>query len=144
MTKIISLITPFYDLCVSMLGSDPRGSSATVSELGLIAARSVFATASGTLYQIATLLRSATDPNLKKALSGCVDSYNTITKTDIPAAIEALETNNPKKAVSSAADAANEAQRCEDGFGGKSPVSDNNKMVHDRAVILQSIASLLH
>ncbi|GMI80220.1 cell wall / vacuolar inhibitor of fructosidase 1, CELL WALL / VACUOLAR INHIBITOR OF FRUCTOSIDASE 1 [Hibiscus trionum] len=138
--------TPFFDLCVSTLESDPQSSTAAVSGLALIAAKSVNAKASATLYQISTLLGSATDPNLKKALSGCVDSYNTIIKTDIPVAVEAIEKNNPKFAVGSATDAGNEAQRCEDGFGGKSPnspISDSNKMVHDLSVILQSIASLL-
>ncbi|GMI80224.1 cell wall / vacuolar inhibitor of fructosidase 1, CELL WALL / VACUOLAR INHIBITOR OF FRUCTOSIDASE 1 [Hibiscus trionum] len=135
--------TPFPDLCVSTLKPNPRSVTADVSGLALIVANSVNTKASATMNQIATLLRSATDPNLKKALSGCVDSYNTIIKADIPVAIEAIEKNNPKFAVDSASDAGNEAQRCEDGFGGKSPISGSNKMVHDLSVILQSIASLL-
>ncbi|KAK8671244.1 hypothetical protein V6N13_037844 [Hibiscus sabdariffa] len=138
--------TPFPDLCISTVKSDPRSSTADVPGLALIVADSVNEKASATLNQISTLLKSATDPNMKKALSGCVDSYNTIIKADIPVAIEAIEKNNPKFAVGSATDAGNEAQRCEGSFGENStssPISGSNKAVHDLSVILQSIASML-
>ncbi|KAK8661847.1 hypothetical protein V6N13_091438 [Hibiscus sabdariffa] len=133
--------TPFFDICISTLESDP----ADVSGLARIAADSVNAKAIVTLNQISTLLGSATDPNLKKALGGCVDYYNTI-NADIPVAVEAIEKNDPKFAVGSATDEGNEARRCEDSFGGSSPdspISGSNKVVHDLCVILQSIASLL-
>ncbi|KAK8661851.1 hypothetical protein V6N13_091442 [Hibiscus sabdariffa] len=138
--------TPFPDLCISTLKSDPRSSTADVSGLALIVADSVNAEAMATLNQISTLLKSATDPNMKKALSGCVDSYNTIIKADIPVAIDAIEKKNPKYAVDSATDAGDEAQRCEGSFRGNSansPISGSNKAVHDLSVILRSIASLL-
>ncbi|KAL4386177.1 hypothetical protein GQ457_09G024700 [Hibiscus cannabinus] len=136
--------TPFFDLRVSTLESDPRSLSVDVSGLARIAADSVNAKAIVTLNQISTLLESATDPNLKKASGGCVDYYNTIINADIPVAIEAIEKNDPKFAVGSATDAGNEARRSEDSFGGSStdsPISDSNKAVHDLCVILQSIAS---
>ncbi|XWS14230.1 hypothetical protein CRYUN_Cryun36dG0105300 [Craigia yunnanensis] len=121
--------TPFFNLCVSTLQSDPRSSTADVAGLAHIAADSVNAKATATLNQITGLLKSAKDPNLQKALQSCVDSYNTIVKADIPVAIEAIVKGNPKFAVQSATDAANEAQDCEKSFANppKSPVSDSNK-----------------
>ncbi|XWS38915.1 hypothetical protein CRYUN_Cryun18bG0004400 [Craigia yunnanensis] len=137
--------TPFFDLCVSTLQADPRSSSADVAGLAHIAADSVNAKATATLNQITGLLKSAGDPNLLKALQGCVDKYNAIIQADIPVAIEAIVKGNPKFAVSSATDAANEAQNCENSFANppNSPITDSNKAVHDLSTVLESIASLL-
>ncbi|MBA0749719.1 hypothetical protein Gogos_003617 [Gossypium gossypioides] len=138
--------TPFYDLCVLTLKSDPRSSTADVSGLARIVADSVNAKAIATLNQISALLKSVKDPTLEKALEGCIVSYNTIIQADIPVAIDAIEKNNPKFAVQSATDAGNEAQACENSFAEKpsnSPIFSGNKAVHDLSVVLQSIASLL-
>lgn len=138
--------TPFFDPCVSTLQADPRSSTAAnVAELAHIAADSVNAKSIATLNQITGLLKSAKDPNLKKALQECVDKYNAIIKADIPTAIEAIDKGNPKFAVGSATDAANEAQICENGFANtvKSPITVSNKVVHDLSSVLSSIASLL-
>ncbi|KAE8717801.1 Poly(A) polymerase, putative isoform 1 [Hibiscus syriacus] len=138
--------TPYLDLCISTLESDPRSSSADVPVLGCIVADTANAKASATLNQISTLLKSATDPKLKKALNGCVELYNMIIKHDIPVAIDALEKGDPKFAVEYATDAGNNAQDCEDRFGKSStnsPISGGNKAVHDLSVIVESIASLL-
>ncbi|PPR88702.1 hypothetical protein GOBAR_AA31980 [Gossypium barbadense] len=116
--------TPFYDLCVLTLKSDPRSSTADVPGLARIVADSVNAKAIATLNQISALLKSS----------------------DIPVAIDAIEKNNPKFAVQSATDAGNEAQACENSFAEKasnSPIFSGNKAVHDLSVVLQSIASLL-
>ncbi|KAG4180587.1 hypothetical protein ERO13_A10G174050v2 [Gossypium hirsutum] len=123
--------TPFYDLCVLTLKSDPR----------IVNAKAI-----ATLNQISALLKSVKDPTLEKALEGCIVSYNTIIQGDIPVAIDAIEKNNPKFAVQSATDAGNEAQACENSFAEKasnSPIFSGNKAVHDLSVLLQSIASLL-
>ncbi|TYG99622.1 hypothetical protein ES288_A10G209500v1 [Gossypium darwinii] len=128
--------TPFYDLCVLTLKSDPRSSTADVPGLARIVADSVNAKAIATLNQISALLKSVKDPTLEKALEG----------SDIPVAIDAIEKNNPKFAVQSATDAGNEAQACENSFAEKasnSPIFSGNKAVHDLSVVLQSIASLL-
>ncbi|XVF66079.1 hypothetical protein PTKIN_Ptkin10aG0005500 [Pterospermum kingtungense] len=137
--------TPSFDLCVSTLQADPRSSSADVADLARIAADTVNAKATATLNQITLLLTTATDPNLKKALQDCVDKYNAIIKADIPTAIDAIVKGNPKFAISSATDAANEAQSCENGFADplKSPITDSNKAVHDLSSVLESIASSL-
>ena len=137
--------TPFFDLCVSTLQADPRSSSADVAGLAHIAADSVNAKATATLNQITGLLKSAGDPNLLKALQGCVDKYNAIIQADIPVAIEAIVKGDPKFAVDSSTDAANEAQYCENSFANppSSPITDSNKAVHDLSTVLESIASLL-
>ncbi|KAK8671242.1 hypothetical protein V6N13_037842 [Hibiscus sabdariffa] len=138
--------TPFVDLCVLTLESNPQSSTSGVPGLARIVADSANAKANATLNHILTLLKTATDPELKKALDVCVVSYNTIIEGDIPVAIEAIEKNNPKFAVEYADDAGNEVQTCEDSFARNtldSPISDRNKAVHDLCVIFESIASLL-
>ncbi|XP_022760929.1 cell wall / vacuolar inhibitor of fructosidase 1-like [Durio zibethinus] len=136
--------TPFFDLCVSTLKSDPRSSTADVAGLALIAADSVKAKALATLNQVTGLIKSATDPKLLKALNHCFDSYNNILQVDIAAAIQAIVKRDSKFAVNSATDAANKAQGCDNGFANppKSPISNGNKAVHDLSVVLESIAKL--
>ncbi|KAL4292063.1 hypothetical protein GQ457_14G017160 [Hibiscus cannabinus] len=134
--------TPFVDLCISTLKSDPRSSTADVAGLAIIAADSAYAKANSTSNQIAALLKSATDPKLIKALNSCIDSYNSILRVDLPVAILAIDKGTPKVAVERATDAENEAQKCEDSVT-SSPISGSSKAVHDLCGILQSIASLL-
>ncbi|OMO58511.1 Pectinesterase inhibitor [Corchorus olitorius] len=134
--------TPFYNLCLSTLQSDPRSSKADVAGLAHIGADKVKARATATLRQITVLLKGAKDPKLKTALTECLDLYNTIIKYDIPVAIDAVVKGNPKFGVESAADAANEANDCERRFI-KSPISGSNKAVHDLSSMVASIVQLL-
>ncbi|XP_022761287.1 cell wall / vacuolar inhibitor of fructosidase 1-like [Durio zibethinus] len=137
--------TPFYNLCVSTLQSDPRGSSADVAGLARIGADKVKEKATATLGQITGLLTGAKDPKLKMALRDCVDYYNAIIKYDVPVAIEAIAKGNPKFGVQSLNDAANEADACERKFQNqpKFPISDSNKVVHDLSAVVASIVQLL-
>ncbi|XWS08468.1 hypothetical protein CRYUN_Cryun40dG0004800 [Craigia yunnanensis] len=136
--------TPFYNLCVSTLQSDPRSSSANVAGLALIGADKLKAKATATLGQITGLLKGAKDPKLKMALRVCVDYYNAIIKYDIAVVIEAVTKGNPKFGVEAATDAANEADACERKFKNqpKFPIS-GNKVVHDLAAVVASIIQLL-
>ncbi|XP_017974170.1 PREDICTED: cell wall / vacuolar inhibitor of fructosidase 1 [Theobroma cacao] len=137
--------TPFYNLCLSTLQSDPRSSRADLAGLVHIGADKVKARATATLRQIIGLLRAAKDPKLQTALRDCVDLYDTIIKYDMPVTIEAVAKGNPKFGVQGATDAANEADDCERRFGNppNSPISGSNKAVHDLCAIVASIAQLL-
>ncbi|KAE8733141.1 Poly(A) polymerase, putative isoform 1 [Hibiscus syriacus] len=137
--------TPFYNLCVSTLRSDPRSSGADVAGLARIGAHKLKAKATATLRQITGLLKVTKDPNLKMALSECVDYYNAIVKYDIPEAIEAVVKGDPKFGVEGANDAANEADACRRRFKNqpKFPIYGSNKVVHDLSAVVASIVQLL-
>ncbi|KAK8487029.1 hypothetical protein V6N13_022830 [Hibiscus sabdariffa] len=137
--------TPFYNLCVSTLRSDPRSSGADVAGLARIGADKLKAKATATLRQITALLKVTKDPNLTTALRECVDYYNAIVKYDIPEAVEAVVKGDPKFGVEGATDAANEADACGRGFKNQPrfPIYDSNKVVHDLSAVVASIVQLL-
>ncbi|XP_022741974.1 cell wall / vacuolar inhibitor of fructosidase 1-like [Durio zibethinus] len=137
--------TPFYNLCVSTLRSDPRSSSADLLGLAHIVADKLKAKTTATLGQITGLLKGAKDPKLRMALRDCFDYYNAIIKYDIPVTIDAVAKGNPKFGVQGATDAANEADACERRFKNqpKFPISSSNKVVHDLSAVVASIVQLL-
>ncbi|KAM1086488.1 hypothetical protein ACFX2B_011988 [Malus domestica] len=106
--------TPDYNLCVSSLNSDPRSAIADVAVLGL----------------------SPSDP-----LNSCTHFYKTILEADIPEAAKAF-IGSPKFAEQGMNNAAGEAQTCEEGFSGKSPLINENKAVHDFLNIINSYISI--
>ncbi|KAM1742181.1 hypothetical protein ACFX12_012206 [Malus domestica] len=106
--------TPDYNLYVSSLNSDPRSAIADVAVLGL----------------------SPSDP-----LNSCTHFYKTILEADIPEAAKAF-IGGPKFAEQGMNNAAGEAQTCEEGFSGKSPLINENKAVHDFLNIINSYISI--
>ncbi|XVF38897.1 hypothetical protein REPUB_Repub20aG0142500 [Reevesia pubescens] len=137
--------TPFYNLCVSTLQSDPRGSNADGAGLAHIGADKLKVKATATLRQITGLLKGAKDPKLKMALRKCFDLYNIIIKYDVPVAIQAVSLGDPKFGVQYLTDAAIEADSCERSFKNqpKFPISSSNKVVHDLSNVVASIIQLL-
>ncbi|CAJ1940798.1 unnamed protein product [Sphenostylis stenocarpa] len=135
--------TPNYNLCLQYLKASPGSSSADVSGLALIMVKVMKAKVNDGLKRIHDLQKGGAGPNLKKALSSCADSYNSVLTTDIPEATEALQKGNPKFAQDGANDAANEANYCEEDFSGHSPLTQQNNALHDSAAITSAIIRLL-
>ncbi|XP_038991634.1 cell wall / vacuolar inhibitor of fructosidase 1-like [Hibiscus syriacus] len=137
--------TPFYNLCVSALQSDPHSSSTDIPGLAQIGANKVKAKATATLKQITNLLEQSKDQSLKKALLDCVDYYDAIVEYDFPTAIDAVVKGDPKFGVQGLNDAANEALACERRFEKqpKFPIEGDNKVVHDLSAVASSIVALL-
>ncbi|OAY56159.1 cell wall / vacuolar inhibitor of fructosidase 1 [Manihot esculenta] len=133
--------TPYYNLCVSSLSSDPASSRADVRGLALIMINMVKAKATISVQLINQLFKKS--PRLKNPLSFCAESYSAILSADIPEALEALQKGVPKFAQNGANDAANEANLCEANFHGKSPLTKFNKIVHDTSVIASAIIQQL-
>jgi pectinesterase inhibitor-like protein len=73
----------------------------------------------------------------------CASCYDAILTADIPEAIEALQKGDPKFAENGTNDAAVEATSCEDGFHGKSPLTNLNREVHGTSVVASAITRLL-
>ncbi|KAM7467187.1 hypothetical protein LguiB_014749 [Lonicera macranthoides] len=135
-------ITPYYQLCISTLNSDPKSRTADVSGLGLIIVKTVKSRTIHTIDLIKKLQRS--NPGLRKQLSECGNKYNTILIGDIEEAEQGLEFGDPKFAESGMNDAANEADGCEKMFdGSKSPLKEMNKAVYELSLVSVAIIRLL-
>ncbi|CAE5967584.1 unnamed protein product [Arabidopsis arenosa] len=105
--------TPDYTLCLSLLRSDPRSSSADTVGLALILVDKIKALGTETLGQINDAYK--TKPMLKKPLDECSLRYKTIVDVDVHTAIIAVK-GNPKFAEGAVVDAGVEASICEGGF----------------------------
>ncbi|CAA7015608.1 unnamed protein product [Microthlaspi erraticum] len=111
--------TPDYTLCLSLLRSDPRSSTADTAGLGLILVDKIKALGTETLGQINQAYQ--TKPMLKRALNECTRRYKTIVDVDINTMIDAIK-GNPKFAEDAVVDAGVEASICEEAFPkGQSP-----------------------
>ncbi|KDO71995.1 hypothetical protein CISIN_1g037982mg [Citrus sinensis] len=134
--------TPYYGLCVTSLKSDPRSKTAgDVQAIALIMVDIIKAKAGGSLQHIEKLKQKY--PALRVPLSACKDRFNAIIIGDVPQAVEALTKGDPKFAVDAANDAALEADSCERGFSGKSPITQMNKLNHDISIITASIVKTM-
>ncbi|XP_004508119.1 cell wall / vacuolar inhibitor of fructosidase 1-like [Cicer arietinum] len=132
--------TPNYGLCIQYLNGSPGSSTADVNGLAQIMVNVIKTKASIALNKIHQIIgRSAQ----KVALNSCVDKYNAVLVADIPQAIQALQRGNPKFAEDGANDAAVEANSCENGFSGKSPLTAENRATQDAAAITAAIVRLL-
>ncbi|CAK7325273.1 unnamed protein product [Dovyalis caffra] len=129
--------TPNFNICVTSLQSDPKSSTADINGLALIMVGVLKAKSTSTLNLINQKLKES--PALKQPLTSCASKYNAILTGDIPQATEALQKGNPKFAESGANDAALEADLCEGGFKGSSPITASNKLVHDISVVTAAI-----
>ncbi|XP_022718323.1 cell wall / vacuolar inhibitor of fructosidase 1-like [Durio zibethinus] len=137
--------TPFYDLCIWSLKSNPESCNADVKKLAQIMVDSLKTKATDTLDLIDELLEDglALDPAMRRALTSCAERYNVIIRADVPEITEALKTGNYKFAEKGTNDAAIEANSCEMEFPGKSPLTDMNKVVHDVSVVAASIVKII-
>ncbi|KAI6683133.1 hypothetical protein NL676_029046 [Syzygium grande] len=120
--------TPYADFCVSALRSDRRSSTADTPTLGLIMVDKVNANAKSTLTKIQDLLRKSPDPGTKQALASCEEGYKYTITDLVPTSKDALTKGDYKFAVDDMKEAASDASECEAGFGGKSPLSDFERL----------------
>ncbi|XP_048137543.1 cell wall / vacuolar inhibitor of fructosidase 1-like isoform X1 [Rhodamnia argentea] len=138
-------LTPFYDLCISSLRSDPESGAADVRGLARIMAGSVLATASRTLDRIQELLGQAPDPETERPLAYCAELYIPVVKYTLPQAIEALGKGQLGFAVYGLSDAGKEAEECEKNLSGQggSPVTEGNELVRNLVDVAVAIIEIL-
>ncbi|KAI5415532.1 cell wall / vacuolar inhibitor of fructosidase 1 [Lathyrus oleraceus] len=134
--------TPNSALCIQYLNADPKSSTADVNGLALIMVNVIKSKANIAVNKI-NQLKGSIPPAQKVALKSCADKYNAILVADVPQATEALQKGDPKFAVDAANDAAIEANGCENGFSGKSPLTAENNVVRDASTITSAICRLL-
>lgn len=134
--------TPNFQLCASILRSNPNSGSADVRGLGLIMVGSLESKATSALHTIRQLLR--TKPHLKIPLIECSKKYSFILKYDVTEAYEALRLGDPKFGEESMNDSAMVAQECEDCFKRfPCPITSVNKDAHDISAVAAAIIRLL-
>ncbi|KAL3508194.1 hypothetical protein ACH5RR_033576 [Cinchona calisaya] len=134
--------TPNFQLCTSILRSNPKSGGTDVTGLGLIMVGSLESKANSALQTIKLLLK--TEPHLKIPLTQCIKKYSFILKYDVTEAFEALRLGDPKFGEDSMNDSAMVVQECEDGFKHcTSPISNVNKDAHDISAVAAAIIRLL-
>lgn len=134
--------TPNFQLCTSILRSNPRSGSTDVTGLGLIMVGALESKLTSALQRTRQLLK--TKPHLKIPLIECSKRYSFILKYDVTEAYQALRLGDPKFGEESMNDSAMEAQECEDGFKRfPSPLTGVNKEAHDISAVAAAIIRLL-
>ncbi|ESQ48215.1 hypothetical protein EUTSA_v10021672mg [Eutrema salsugineum] len=133
--------TPDYTLCVSLLRSDPRSSSADTAGLALILIDKIKALGTETLGQINVAYK--TKPMLKQPLDECNQRYKIIVDVDVHTAIIALK-GDPKFAEDAIVDAGVEASVCESGFAkGQSPLTGLIQKMEKMCDVTRAIVRML-
>lgn len=134
--------TTNFQLCASILRSNPKSSDTDVTGLGLVMVGSLQSKATSALRTIKHLLK--TKPHLKIPLTECSKKYSFILKYDVTEAFEALRLGDQKFGEDSMHDSAMVAQECEDGFNPfPSPMTSVNKNAHDISAVAADIIRLL-
>ncbi|WRX20792.1 Pectinesterase inhibitor domain - like 10 [Theobroma cacao] len=137
--------TPFYDLCISTLRSNSKGTESDVKGLASVVADILLANATDTLNYIRAQINQASDPEMERALAYCAELYIPVVKYNLPQAIEALSKGQFEFASDGLSDAAKEADACEKKFSGSmtSPLSDRNKLLHSLSDVAVAIVKIL-
>lgn len=135
--------TPHHDLCIQYLTSDPHSTDADVTGLALIMVNVIKTKANNALDKIHQLLGQNPEPAEKQALSLCGDRYKAILDADVAQAVSGLQKGDPKFTEDGANDAAVEASSCENGFSGKSPLTNENNAMRDAAATTAAIVKQL-
>ncbi|KAM1633931.1 hypothetical protein ACFXTN_010918 [Malus domestica] len=139
--------TPNFDLCETLLRSDPRSLNAEDAKgLASIMVDIVQAKATKSIVsmdKINDLLNKSPVKN-QALFTSCIDNYNTIIDDDIPQASEAFSNDDNITAEDRLKDVTFEVDLCDKQFSGLSnPLKDVNKDVHDAASIAAAIADKL-
>ncbi|KAM0988067.1 hypothetical protein ACFX13_012289 [Malus domestica] len=136
--------TPNFDLCETLLRSDPRSLNAEDAKgLASIMVDIVQAKATKSMDKINDLLNKSPVKN-QALFTSCIDNYNTIIDDDIPQASEAFSNDDNITAEDRLKDITFEVDLCDKQFSGLSnPLKDVNKDVHDAASIAAAIADKL-
>ncbi|KAK4433855.1 Cell wall / vacuolar inhibitor of fructosidase 1 [Sesamum alatum] len=134
--------TPHYRLCLAVLRRSPKSATADVRGLALIAVGAVKTEAERAMDAIKKLRKEqGQGKGVAAALKQCAEVYDAVLEGDVEEAEEGLKLGDPKFAENGMADAAVEADSCEDAFAGvgKSPLSRVNSAVHDIAEVARAI-----
>ncbi|KAI3446690.1 hypothetical protein Pfo_003355 [Paulownia fortunei] len=142
-----SNVQPFYEFCVQLLNSDPRGLTSNLTGMAQVALELDIKEALSTLVSIDDMARApGTDTTMKIYLLKCSDRYAEIASL-LQQASGDLAQGLLQGVRDSALSAGSKAQDCETTFNGPplrlSPISSNNAEVNDLGIIVAAIIDLL-
>ncbi|XP_074283950.1 cell wall / vacuolar inhibitor of fructosidase 1-like [Silene latifolia] len=152
-TKAVNLIdftckqAPDYNICASILNSDPRSRSAQdMKALATILMDHVNDKARSTQHHIETLFNDPkTDSKTKINLRYCIGSYGMIVGTWIQAAKAKIANNEYSRAKDYIYSIRLSVEMCERNFAWlghiKSPITDDSKAVDDIAIAVNGVVT---
>ncbi|KAK4265925.1 hypothetical protein QN277_026912 [Acacia crassicarpa] len=131
--------TPFYDLCMATLHSNPLTPKPDLKGAALVMVNNLLANASDTLNYIEGLIKQTSDQQLEQALAFCAESYIPIVKYILPQAADAVSQGRFGFASYCVSDAAKEISNCDKKFSGS---GQNKSLLEDRNGILQKLVGV--
>ncbi|KAJ1414322.1 Pectinesterase inhibitor domain [Sesbania bispinosa] len=141
--------TPFYDLCSSILHSNPLSPKADLKGMALVMVNNILANATDTLSYIEGLIKHTPDRELEQALAFCAESYIPVVKYILPQAADAINQGRFGFASYCISDAVKEVSSCDKKFSGssssstQSPLGDRNDIVQKLVDVASAIIKLL-
>ncbi|WVZ09966.1 hypothetical protein V8G54_014496 [Vigna mungo] len=137
--------TPFYDLCSSILHSNPLAPKSDPKGMALIMVNNIQENATDTLSYIEELIKQTSDEQLEQQLDFCAESYIPIVKYILPQAADAISQGRFGFASYCIVDAQKEVNACDKKFSGSSqaPLSDRNGIMQKLVDVAAAIVKLL-
>ncbi|XP_027339321.1 pectinesterase inhibitor-like [Abrus precatorius] len=137
--------TPFYDLCSSILHSNPLSPKTDLKGVALLMVNNIVANATDTLSYIEGLIKQTSDRELEQALAFCAESYIPVVKYILPQAADAISQSRFGFASYCISDAVKEVSSCDKKFNGSnhSPLGDRNDIVQKLVDVASAIIKLL-
>ncbi|XP_028760120.1 cell wall / vacuolar inhibitor of fructosidase 1-like [Neltuma alba] len=131
--------TPFYDLCIATLHSNPLTRKPDLKGAALVMVNNLLANTSDTLNYIEGLIKQTSDQQLEQALAFCAESYIPIVKYTLPQAADAVSQGRFGFASYCISDAAKEINNCDKRFSGS---AQNKSLLGDRNGVLQKLVGV--
>ncbi|XP_061357042.1 cell wall / vacuolar inhibitor of fructosidase 1-like [Gastrolobium bilobum] len=137
--------TPFYDLCSSILHSNPLSPNTDPKGMALIMVNDILTNATDTLSYIEQLIKQTSDPQLEQELAFCAESYIPVVKYILPQAADAISQGRFGFASYCISDAEKEVDACNKKFSdsSQSPISDRNSIMQKLVDVAAAIVKLL-
>ncbi|XP_004508123.1 cell wall / vacuolar inhibitor of fructosidase 1-like [Cicer arietinum] len=137
--------TPFYDLCSSILNSNPLTPKSDPKGIALIMVNDILANATDTLDYIEELIKETTDKDLEQELAFCAESYIPVVKYILPQAADAINQSKFGFASYSIVDAEKEIDACSKKFSSStsSPLGNRNNIMQKLVDVAAAIVKLL-
>ncbi|KAG4381392.1 hypothetical protein JHK82_042255 [Glycine max] len=137
--------TPFYDLCSSILHSNPPSPKPDLKGVALLMVNNILANATDTLSYIEGLIKQTSDRELEQALAFCAELYIPIVKYILPQAADAISQGRFGFASYCISDALKEVSSCDKKFSGaaQAPLGDRNDIVQKLVNVAAAIVKLL-
>ncbi|KAL2341639.1 hypothetical protein Fmac_009579 [Flemingia macrophylla] len=137
--------TPFYDLCSSILHSNPLSLKPDLKGVALLMMNNILANASDTLSYIEGLIKNTSNRDLEQALAFCAESYIPLVKYILPQAVDAISQGRFGFASYCIFYALKEINSCDKKFSGASqaPLRDRKNIVQKLVNVASAIIKLL-